>query len=118
MSSNIKVQRICENCGNEFTARTTTTLYCSKKCNSHAYKGKIKSEKIEKSNTETLKVKTKPIEEIKAKEFLTVRDVSKLICCSRQTVYSLINSGKLKAVNIKVKKTIIQRSEINKLFEI
>jgi len=28
MSSNIKITRICKFCENEFTARTTKTLYC------------------------------------------------------------------------------------------
>jgi excisionase family DNA binding protein len=116
MSSNIKVQRICQHCGKEFTARTTVTLYCSHRCNSAAYKAQIRGLKIEASNKQTLQVISRPMEELKSKEFLSVRDVSKLIGCSRQTVYNLINAGTLKGVNIKVKKTIIQRSEIDKLF--
>ena len=50
MSSNIQVQRICQYCSNEFTARTTTTLYCSHKCNSAAYKARLRDTKIEESN--------------------------------------------------------------------
>jgi len=52
---------------------------------------------------------------LKAKEFLSVRDVSQLIGCSRQTVYNLINSGQLKATNILKKKTIIRRYDIDLL---
>ena len=117
MSSNIKVQRICQHCGNEFTARRTTTLYCSHKCNSAAYKAGLRAAKVKISNTQTQTIKTGSIEQLKAKEFLSVRDVAKLIGCSRQTVYTLINSGNLKAANIKVKKTIVKRSDIDKLFE-
>lgn len=117
MSSNIKVQRICQHCGNDFTARTTTTLYCSHRCNSAAYKAKIRTGKVELSNKETQRIKTQPIEELKAKEFLTVTQVSKLIGCSRQNVYKLINSGKLRATNILEKKTIVKRSDLDKLFE-
>jgi len=47
---------------------------------------------------------------------LTVTQVSKLINCSRQNVYKLINSGKLRATNILEKKTIIKRSDLDKLF--
>lgn len=118
MSSNIKIQRICQFCGNEFTARTTVTQYCSDVCAKRAYKARTKATKIEKSNSETRQIKTKPIEELKAKEFLNIRQTSLLIGCSRQTIYTLINTGKLKAVNIKIKKTIVSRSEINKLFGI
>ncbi len=116
MSSNIQVQRICEYCGTEFTARTTVTKYCSHRCGSLANKAKKRAEKVQKSNTETKQIKTKPIEELKAKEFLTVSDVSKLVGCSRQNVYKLINTGKLKATNILEKKTIVRRCDIDKLF--
>ena len=117
MSSNIKVQRICQHCGNEFTARTTTTLYCSHRCNSAAYKAKQRAGKVEQSNKETQRIKNQPIEELKAREFLTVTQVSKLIGCSRQNVYNLINTGKLKATNILLKKTIVKRSDLDKLFK-
>lgn len=117
MSSNIKVQRICQHCGNEFTARTTTTLYCSHRCNSAAYKQKVRAGKVEESNKETQRIKSQPIEELKAKEFLSVTQVSKLIGCSRQNVYKLINAGKLRATNILQKKTIVKRSDLDKLFK-
>ncbi len=116
MSSNIQLQRICEHCGNEFTARTTVTRFCGDNCAKAAYKARKRSAKIERSNQQTLKIKTKPIEEIKVKEFLSVRDVAKLIGSSRQMVYDLIKSGRIKAVNLKIKKTIIPRSEIDRLF--
>jgi excisionase family DNA binding protein len=117
MSSNIKIQRICQHCGNEFTARTTTTQYCGDACSKRAYKARLRSKKIEASNTETQRIKSQPIEELKAREFLTVTQVSKLIGCSRQNVYNLINTGKLKATNILLKKTIIKRSDLDKLFK-
>ena len=117
MSSNIKVQRICQHCGNEFVARTTVTRYCSHKCASAAHKQKGRAGKVEHSNKETQRIKSQPIEELKAKEFLSVTQVSKLIGCSRQNVYSLINTGKLKATNILLKKTIVKRSDLDKLFK-
>ncbi len=116
MSSNIQVQRICQYCGNEFTALTTRTRYCSHRCNSADYKKKVRAEKVQKSNTETKQIKTKPIEDLKAKEFLTVSEVSILIGCSRQNIYKLINTGKLKATNILKKKTIIRRCDLDKIF--
>lgn len=116
MSSNIKVQRICQLCGNEFTARTTVTKYCSGNCAKRAYKLKIRTAKVEVSNNETLKIKTKPIEELKAKEFLTVRDVAILLNCSVRSVYYYIETGKIKAVNLAQRITRVKRSEIDNLF--
>jgi excisionase family DNA binding protein len=115
MSTNIKVQRICQHCGKEFTARTTVTQYCGDRCAKLAYKARKKAEKIEASNNETKLIKEKPIEGIKSKEFLTVRDVAKLINCSLPTAYRLINKGVLKGVNFAQRKTTVHRSEIDKL---
>ncbi|MFM6976608.1 MAG: helix-turn-helix domain-containing protein [Sphingobacteriaceae bacterium] len=117
MSSNIKVQRICQHCGKEFTARTTVTRYCGDQCSKRAYKARLKSSKVELSNNETSFIKTKPLEEIKSKEFLTVRDVASLLSCSIRTAYRLVKLGNIKAVNIAQRKTLIKRSELDKLFE-
>jgi len=117
MSSNIKIQRICQHCGNEFTARTTVTMYCNDTCSKRAYKARLRVSKIEASNNQTQQLKNQPIQELKAREFLTVTQVSKLISCSRQNVYNLINTGKLKATNILLKKTIVKRSDLDKLFK-
>jgi excisionase family DNA binding protein len=117
MSSNIKVQRICQHCGQEFTARTTITLYCSLRCNSAAYKAKQRAGKVEQSNTETQRVKTQSIEVLKAKEFLTVREVARLLNCSVRSAYYYIESGTIKAVNLGQRITRVKRSDIDKLFE-
>lgn len=118
MSSNIKIQRICQHCSKEFTARTTVTKYCTDHCSKRAYKARLRTGKIEGSNEETKRIKTKPIEEIKVKEFLTVRDVSKLLNCSIRTTYRLIEQGHIRAVNLLERKTLIKRSEIDLLFEL
>ena len=115
MSSNIKVQRICQYCGEEFTAKTTVTKYCSDNCAKRAYKAKKKEEKIEISNKETVRIKVKPIEELKAKEFLSVKDAALLLGCSVRTVYRLIDNETIKAVNLSERMTRIKRSELNNI---
>ncbi len=117
MSSNIEVQRICQHCGNEFTARTTVTRYCSNRCNKAANKAVIRLSKVEASNRETQRIKSQPIEELKAKEFLTVREVARLLNCSVRSAYYYIESGTIKAVNLGQRITRVKRTEIDKLFE-
>ena len=117
MSSKIQVQRICEHCGNVFTARTTVTRFCSHRCGSAAHKQKVRVGKVEQSNKETQRIKTQPIEDLKAKEFLTVREVARLLNCSVRSVYYYIESGTIKAVNLGQRITRVKRSEIDKLFE-
>ncbi len=116
MSSNIQVQRICQHCGKEFTARTTVTQYCGDDCAKRAYKARAKNSKVEASNSETQCIKSQPIEELKAKEFLTVRDVARLLNCSVRSAYYYIESGNIKAVNLGQRITRVKRSEIDKLF--
>ena len=117
MSSKIEVQRICQHCGNEFTARTTVTRFCSHRCASAAHKQKVRAGKVEQSNKQTQEIKTQPIEELKAKEFLTVREVARLLNCSVRSAYYYIESGTIKAVNLGQRITRVKRSEIDKLFE-
>jgi excisionase family DNA binding protein len=124
MSSNIRLKRICQYCGKDFIARTTTTKYCPavkssgrNSCGQRAYKDRIKNDKVKKSNTETLKVKTQPIEVLKAKEFLTVKQASKLLNLSLRTTYRLIGNGTIKAVNLAERKITIRRLDIDRLFE-
>lgn len=118
MSSNIRIQRICAQCGNEFTAKTTVTQTCSAKCRKAAYKARKRSEKIEASNQQTLRIKIRPVEDLTGKQFLTVPEVALLMNCSKRTAYRLINKGILPgAANLSERLTRVKRSELDKLFE-
>ncbi len=116
MSSNILVQRICQHCGIEFTAKTTVTKFCSLNCGRKAYKQNLKEMKVKISNMETKAIRNLPIEELKAKEFLSVRDVAILLNCSIRSVYNNIERGNIRAVNLGERVTRIRRSDIDKLF--
>lgn len=117
MSSNIEVQRICENCKQEFTARTTRTKYCSHKCNRRAYKANIKNQKIKASNIETLKSISLPIEELKQKEFLTITETCQLLSVSRWTIWRKVKNNEIQASKIG-SRTIIKRIEIDKFLNL
>ena len=47
MSSKIEIQKKCDWCGAVFTARKTTTSYCSHKCANRAYKDRVRKERVE-----------------------------------------------------------------------
>ncbi len=53
MSSNIRIQKVCVHCGSDFTARTTTTQYCSDDCAKRNYKRRKRDEKLEAANQKT-----------------------------------------------------------------
>jgi len=114
MTSNIRINKICEQCGRLFEARKITSRTCSDTCAKKAYKARQKAEKIEGSKKEFIMVKAN--DRVNENEFLTVRDMAKLLHCSVRTAYYLITKGKIKAVNLSQRKTLIKRSEIDNLF--
>jgi len=122
MSSKIQIQRICEYCGNEFTAQTTVTRFCSHKCNSRAYKLKVKELKVGKSNEETnqqkiLSASDVQLEVIKQKDFLSIKEAYTLLGVSERTFYRLMKEGTIPATKLGGR-TIIKRSVIDNLFAI
>ena len=116
MSSNIRIQRVCQFCGKDFEAKTTVTKFCSDNCAKRGYKERMRKNKIAKSEEEVKVVKNKPMMEIQAKSYLTVGDVAALLQSSEQAIYDMINSGRLKATNLGVRKTRVMRADIDKLF--
>lgn len=118
MNSNISVSKICVFCGYEFTVHNATTKYCSLKCSSKDYKRRLRNQKIENSNLQTIKIKNKPLIDLKDKEFLTVKQLALLLGFSIKTVYRLINAKKkMNAYNFSDRKTLIRRYDIDALFE-
>lgn len=120
MSSKIEVVKICEFCNNEFIAKTTVTRYCSHKCNSRAYKQKVKESKVDKAITQTNQQKIVSatdlgLEVIKQKEFLSIKESYKLLNISERTFYRLLKNGTIPYKKLG-SRTIIKRSEIDKLF--
>lgn len=115
MSSNIRVNRVCENCNTSFIAKTTVTRFCSDSCAKVAYKKRKRQDKIRKSNIETLKIKLEPLEIVQVKDFLTVKETATLLNISRRSTYRLIELGELKASNLSERLIRIKRSEIDRL---
>jgi excisionase family DNA binding protein len=120
MSSKIEVQKICEFCGEEFTAKTTVTRFCSHKCAARSYKQRKKNNKIGKAIEETNQQKLLSITElnteaIKQKDFLSIKEAFTLLGISERTFYRLMKAGTIQATKLG-KRTIIKRSEIDKLF--
>ena len=117
MSTNIRVKRICQYCGNEFTAKTTKTRYCSHLCNSRDYKKKVKEKKITTSDAETEAVIAKPILAVQQKDFLSLEEAANLLSVSRTTLYRMRKEGAISFAVIG-KKKVISRKSIDQLFNL
>jgi excisionase family DNA binding protein len=111
MSSNIRITRVCQFCGDSFTAKTTVTKYCSDTCSKRAYKLRAKEEKIEQSNLETATVLNQAWANASQKDYLNVKETCVFMGISRTTLWRLIKKDSLGVKNIGRKK-IFRKSEL------
>jgi excisionase family DNA binding protein len=118
MSSNFTVDKICEHCGKVFKAKTTVTKFCSSKCNSRNYKQRVRNQKITATKQAVQQVISHQLEELTSLEFLSVKAAAKLLGASDKIVYNMIRSGRLKSTNLSVRKTVVNRADIDRLFEL
>ncbi|MGY3212534.1 helix-turn-helix domain-containing protein [Mucilaginibacter sp. HD30] len=118
MSSNFTVNRICEHCGNVFEAKTTVTRFCSKLCNKRFCKARERGRIMASMDHVVQKMLEGNSAEQVNVDFLDVKSAAKLLRASDKMIYSLINLGKLNAVNLSKRKTLVARKDIDKLFEL
>ena len=116
MSSNIEVAKVCDYCNQGFVAKKSITRYCSHKCNSAAYKQKLKEAKMRINEVQTAVKKVEPSIEIVMKPFYTIDDLSKLFGLSKRTFYRIIERGELPHVKLGGK-TFVHKEAIEDLFK-
>lgn len=115
MSSKIEITKVCQHCGKEFIAQTTVTRFCGHTCASRNYKKRKKSEKLNQVKSPTVQKTDYNFSQLNEKEFLSIADTCQLLGASRMTIYRQIKSGNINAVKLG-RRTIIKKSEIEKLF--
>lgn len=113
MSSNIRIEKTCEWCGKQFTAQTTVTRFCSKRCAEHSYKERMRKQKIQQITT----AMPPAISAIKEKDYLTVAETAQILGMTRQGIYKLIYRGDLVAAKLSSRLTLIKRESINKMLD-
>jgi excisionase family DNA binding protein len=95
MSSNIRLNRICEFCNGSFVARTTVTRFCGDDCAKRSYKARKRLASIEKSNQQTQKSVVDTMDKILMKPFLTKQEASSILGVSVRTLDRLSKKGQV-----------------------
>lgn len=117
MSSNIRIKKNCQLCNSSFIAKTTVTKYCSDECAKIAYKARKRAEKINSTKAgKKTQSKSSTLSDIQQKDYLSVIEASLLLGCSSKTIYRMIDSKKINAINLGERMTRIERVEIDTLF--
>ena len=90
-TSNIRIKKMCEWCGNESEAQKCSTRYCSKRCAEHAYKERKRQEKKKRvENHEIERVAAEGEDKLKDSQYLTVAEAAKILKRTRFGIYKLI----------------------------
>jgi len=97
VSTNIRINKICDFCGNEFVAKTLVTRYCSHECNRTHYKKIAKEKKLNQYFEKTEKAKAEPLalDSIKEKDFLSIQETATYLGVSKRTIERIIANGSL-----------------------
>jgi excisionase family DNA binding protein len=107
MSSNMRIKKVCQHCGEVFTAQTTTTKYCSLQCAQRAYKKRVKEDKIDeaaKKTKEDLLAQNHPsgnsanVQVIK--ELVNIKELSVITSLSERTLFRLIKDKKFPKMKV------------------
>ncbi|MDD3480071.1 MAG: helix-turn-helix domain-containing protein [Paludibacteraceae bacterium] len=106
----IRYQKTCAICGQPFTPRTVTSLYCSDKCSQSAYRKK----KAEQKKAEQLKAIADAVPD--ERPFISIPEAIAIYGVSKSTLYRLIRLGQIPAINLGTRLLRISREEIEKMF--
>lgn len=109
-AAKFKIIRKCEVCGEEFYAKTLDSFYCSPRCSKIAYKRR-KAEEMQQQRLDEM-VKTIP----EAREYITVTEAHALFGISRNTVYRLIEKGRVAFFNTGKNQTRLKKDDLMKLY--
>lgn len=109
-AAKFKIIRKCEVCGEEFYAKTLDSFYCSPRCSKIAYKRR-KAEEMQQQRLDEM-VKTIP----EARKYITVTEAHALFGISRNTVYRLIEKGRVAFFNTGKNQTRLKKDDLMKLY--
>lgn len=111
-ASKYKLERKCERCGKTFLAKTIYSKYCSEACSKAAYREKKRESKKEEQRQE---LASKIPEE---RPYISIAEAVNLFGVSRDTIYRLVRSGKIPAINLGERLTRISRTHIESMFPV
>jgi excisionase family DNA binding protein len=106
MSSNMRIKKVCQHCGDVFTAQTTITKYCSLQCAQRAYKKRVKENKIDdaaKKTKEDLLLQHQPPGNTTTgvmKELVNIKELSVVTSLSERTLFRLIKDKKFPKMKV------------------
>ena len=108
-SRQLRTTRVCRSCGREFSAATSTSEYCSRKCYQHDYYRRNKTQILDKRNKreQTEEPAIPPIDS----DMISVRETARRLGICRQTIYNLAAKGIITIYHITGRLSYVSWSE-------
>ncbi|WP_370626513.1 helix-turn-helix domain-containing protein [Chitinophaga sp. sic0106] len=100
MTSNMRLNKVCQHCHQEFIARTMLTRYCSHTCNRIAYKQAKRDQKLQ-SAIHHVSAQPMPVinyETIADKPLLNLNEAAQLLNISPLTLRRWLKAGKITSI--------------------
>jgi excisionase family DNA binding protein len=115
VSSNLSLKKVCVFCGNIFIAKTTVTKFCGQKCRKSDRRHRNRELTVQSSIQQVKAVEAASKPNTLVAEFLTVSKAAKLLNISTRGIYHMIHSGRLKAIRLTERKTLVKRADIDEM---
>ncbi len=119
MNTKIPIQKVCEFCGNKFTAQKLSTRFCSNRCSSRNYKLVERQQKTSSNNEKLVdpNLGKTPLELLlnSTQEYYEVDEAATIMRISRRTLYRLIALKKIKKKKL-LSRTVITKDDIKSFF--
>ena len=106
MSSNIRINKVCQHCNKVFIAKTTVTKFCSDQCAKSNYKKRQKDARIEVSQVDTERLLSEGKQQNKSAfagnsaEMVGTSGLSAVTGLSERTIFRLIKDPAFPRVKI------------------
>lgn len=120
----LQVQRICEECGSRFTAKTSTTRFCSAPCNQksyyHRHKEKIIDCKVKRKSAHNPKRSTTQTTDYTPssdKDLLTVKEFADKLGICKQSAYNMSLRGQVRIIRFTGRISYISWSEFMSMIQ-
>ncbi len=102
-----KIEKLCAHCETPFIPKMVTSLYCSKKCSSAAYKKRD----ADKRREEKLNSIAKRVDDNRL--YISIPEAVAIYGVTRDTLYKRIRHGELQAINLGTRLLRIDRSVLD-----
>ena len=114
--SQLKIPKVCEQCGKPFEAKTVVTRFCGTYCANKSGKEKKRQAKEAEQKLKLLEESAEKIAQIQTRPYISITEATVLFGISKNTIHRLIKAEKIPAFNLGERLTRVSRLHLEEMF--